>query len=437
MRGKRAIIILAALLLITPIFLSACTPTETTQTTSGTTTTEKPGTSTTTKDGTSQTTQPTEEIPGPDYLQLDITTPELYLDSIFGYAWEGSAEVYKMHIFSRLLWLDGSGTVTGGDLASDYTVTDDALTYTVTLRDGLKWHDGEDLTVDDVIWSVHAVLKDSTSGGLFTRSFSSIEGAGDYKDGKADTISGVSVDGNTITFKLSQTSSTFLYALGQWPILPEHILKNADPIDLYSYQEYWKAPIGCGPYKFTEVVTNEYAIMEIYEDYHGAKPGIEKIYMALTGVMPVNLVPNDEIDFFATQDPGVISYMEDYPNYTRYDVPVNYVRYLMSNTVGKGGTENGTAVSDFRVRKALLHALDLEPLLEQFYGSMATQTNSKMSNMESPYHNPNNQTLKYDPELAKQLLAEAGYDPNYEFTLAYYYNDQISIDFVAALEHYW
>ena len=375
--------------------------------------------------------------PGPDYLQLDITGPELYEDSVFGYAWESSAEVYKVHVYSRLLWLDGAGNVTGGDLASDYSVSADALTYTATLRDGLKWHDGVPLTVNDVVWGVKATLRDAVAGPLFKNAFGCIVGASAFSDKSTDDLPGLTVSGNTITFKLEKPSSVFLYVLGQWPLLPEHLFTDADPNDLHGHYPFWSQPVGCGPYMFTEVVKDEYAIMSIYPDYHGPKPGIERIYMALTGVAAETLVPNDNIDFFATQDPSVISYMENYQNYTRYDVPVNYVRYLMCNTVGKGGGSAGTAVSDFRVRKALLHALDLESMLENFYGDMARQTNSKMSNMESPYHNPNNQTLKYDPDLAKRLLDEAGYDYNYDFVIGYYYNDQLSTDFVDTMVYYW
>lgn len=378
-----------------------------------------------------------DEVPGPDYLQLDITTPELYLGEIFGYAWEGSAEVYKVHVYSRLLWLNSEGKVSGGDLASDYSVSDDALTYKVTLRDGVKWHDGEPLTIEDVTWSLEATLTTSWAGTLFLAAFNTIEGAEEFAAGEADEISGMSVSGNTITFKLKHPCSTFSYVLGQWPILPKHILKNANPKDIYSYESYWAKPIGCGPYMFTEVVKNEYAIMEVYPDYHGKRPGIDKIYMALTGVQMANLVPNNEIDFFATQDPGVIEYMKDYPNYTMYEVPVNYVRYLMCNTVGKNGTENGTAVSNYKVRKALRHALDMELMIEELYPDMGSATYSKMSNMESPYYNPDNEKFEYDPELAKQLLDEAGYDYDYEFTIGYYYNDQIAIDFVETMKYYW
>ena len=74
-----------------------------------------------------ETAAPAAEVPGPDYLQLDITTPELYLGEIFGYGWEGSAEVYKVHVFSRLLWLDNTGKVTGGDLVTELV----AWTHTV------------------------------------------------------------------------------------------------------------------------------------------------------------------------------------------------------------------------------------------------------------------------------------------------------------------
>ena len=333
--------------------------------------------------------------------------------------------------------LDSKGLVSGGDLASDYSVSTDALTYTVTLRDGLKWHDGEALTINDVTWSVKATLKDSTAGGMFVNAFNNIIGAKEFAAGTATDISGMTVSGNTITFKLKQKCSTFFYVLGQWPILPEHILKNADPTDLYAYTSYWEAPVGCGPYKFSEVVKNEYCTLDAYADYHGEKPGVDQIYFALTGVNMQNLVPNNEIDFFTTQDPGVISYMKDYTNYTLYQVPVNYVRYLMCNTVGKNNTESGTAVSNLLVRKALLYALDLDVILDQFYGAMASQTDSKLSNLKSPYHNPDNKMLKYDPVLAKSLLDQAGYDYNYEFTIAYYYGDQVSIDFVETLKYYW
>ena len=254
------------------------------------------------KEETKETVEEKDEVPGPAYLQEDITTPELYPGEIFGYAWEGSAEVYKVHVFSRLLWLDSSGKVTGGDLASDYSVSDDALTYKVTLRNGLKWHDGEPLTIEDVTWSVKATLTDLATGGLFKTAFATIIGAEDFMEGNASDIRGMTVSGNTITFKLKHPCSTFPYVLGQWPVLPEHILKNANPKDIYSYESYWAKPVGSGPYMFTEVVKNEYAIMEVFPDYHGKRPGIDKVYMALTGVQMVNLVPNNEIDFFATQD---------------------------------------------------------------------------------------------------------------------------------------
>ncbi|MDS8949594.1 ABC transporter substrate-binding protein, partial [Streptococcus pneumoniae] len=85
------------------------------------------------------------------------------------------------------------------DLAKDWKKSDDEKTYEFTLKDGLKWSDGEALTASDVEFSVKLALKASVINGIFPSTFTKIEGAKDFKDDKADKISGLTVDGNKVT----------------------------------------------------------------------------------------------------------------------------------------------------------------------------------------------------------------------------------------------
>ena len=103
---------------------------------------------------------------------------------------------------------------------AEYTVSDDGLTYTFVLQDDLKWSDGEPITADDIVWNVETALKAAQVASAFTSCFGYIEGAAEYVAGEADSISGIAVDGNTITFTLTAPYAFFLKNLANFSFLP-------------------------------------------------------------------------------------------------------------------------------------------------------------------------------------------------------------------------
>ena len=162
------------------------------------------------------------------------------------------------------------------DLASEYSVSEDGLTYTIQFKDGSKWSDGEPITVNDVLFSIKTNLKAAVSNGIFTTAFGKIEGAEAWRNGEADDLAGLSAEGNTITIKLSSPHSAFMKVLAQFAILPEHCLADVDPLELNT-NDFWSNPVTSGMYRLDEMKAGSYYTLVRNENYDGVQPKIEKI----------------------------------------------------------------------------------------------------------------------------------------------------------------
>ena len=180
-------------------------------------------------------------------IPTDSKTISTRLDAV----WVNRGGLHKTLVFRSVLVGTPDLNDVKPDLAESYTVSDDKLTYSFVMREGLKWHDGEPLTADDVKWSVEAALKGSLLNGIYSTAFSCIDGYEAFTGGSADEITGITVDGNTVTFQLAKPSATFLKIMGQFAILPKHCLENADLLQLHN-DDFWISPIGSGMYRLKE-----------------------------------------------------------------------------------------------------------------------------------------------------------------------------------------
>lgn len=221
-------------------------------------------------------------------------------------------------LFDKLINADETLNPTDGMLAESYKVSEDAKEIEFVLRDGLKWHDGENLTGEDVRFTIELMLKHPGTNAVATEVLKAISGAEDFVDGKTDTLAGVLVDGNKITVKFDAVSANALQIFSQWPILPKHCLEKADPVTLQQ-DAFWQKPIGSGPFKVDEVVLNNYATLKRWDGYYKKGSGnIETIYMfASSGENDANLVKNagaGKIDYAwskSTDDAKAIESMEN------------------------------------------------------------------------------------------------------------------------------
>lgn len=195
-------------------------------------------------------------------------------------------------LFDKLINADSSLNPTEGMLAESYSVAEDDKSIEFVLRDGLKWHDDEPLTAEDVKFTLELMLKTPGTNAVASEVMKAITGSQDFLDGKTDNLEGVVIDGNKITVNFDTISANALAVFSQWPILPKHCLENASP-EMLQQDQFWQKPIGSGPYKVDEVVLNNYATLKRWDGYYKTGTGnIDTVYMFASGENDGNLVKN-------------------------------------------------------------------------------------------------------------------------------------------------
>ena len=363
---------------------------------------------------------------------INLPTTSNRISTKLDAVWVNRGDLYKVVMFRSLLLATPDLEDVSPDLAESYTVSDDQLTYTFVMKDGVKWHDGEPLTADDVKWSVEAALKGSLLNGIYSTAFSTIEGYAAFMDGSASELTGVTVDGNTVTFQLAKNSATFLRVMAQFAILPKHCLENADLLQLQN-DTFWQAPIGNGMYKLKEFNPGNYVVYEPFEDYDGEHPTFDELRVTAVGDN-VSAAKSGQVDYFFTSDPDVIQQLDQLSNMTKYPVDINHYRYLVCNIADENGVPNAK-IADPRVRKALLMAIDRASIVESLFKGLGTVTDTGIPSQSSDYNAP--ETYEYNPEKAKALLDEAGFDYSQTIKLRYYASDMASANMMEAIAFAW
>lgn len=354
---------------------------------------------------------------------LNVMEGETIGDRLGGSGWHGSGLAHSL-LFRALLLPATNLVDVEPDLVTEYEVSDDNLTFTATLRDDVIWQDGEPVTVDDVVWSMQTVLQSAQALSLFIGTFSLLDGAEEFLDGGASEIRGLTTDGNTITMKLLKPVGDLLPTLAQFMIFPKHLLENSDPLQIHN-DPFWSAPVGNGMYQIKEFNAGNFITMEPSEAYEGTPPKIQEVVF-IGSTDPVSDAEAGRLHLFFTNQPDIIRGMEEVPTFEAHHVDVLFYRYFVVNSI------DNAVMQDVNVRKAILHAIDREALAKAIYGDVSGVIDSGVP-PSHPMYLEDQEHYNYDPELAKQLLDEAGYDYDYKLRLRYYYADDISRTFMTAV----
>src|SRR5699024_3767779 len=136
---------------------------------------------------------------------------------------------------------------------------EDANTATITLKDGVKWSDGEDVKPEDLLYAYEVIGHPDYTGIRYDSNFMNIVGMEEYKDGEADTISGITETENGIVIEYKETGVQMLQAGGGiWSsAMPKHYLGDVPVADLESSPEVREKPIGFGPFEIKNIVAGE------------------------------------------------------------------------------------------------------------------------------------------------------------------------------------
>ena len=239
--------------------------------------------------------------------------------------------IHNKVVFDRLLVADGALQPVGCSACESYDLAADGLSLTFKLKDGLTFHDGNDVTVEDVAWSIRTAMKAPQMHALIGNTVGSIKGADAFKDGSTDDVSGIkyNIADRVITLELTKIDPNILTTFTQFAILPKHLLGDVDPLK-FQQSDFWQKPIGSGAFKITEVKMNDFAKFEPFDGYHGGKAGFDIIaYPSYDG--DGNLIKNaaaGKMDYGFTKNVADVAALDAMDNMGTKAVDIPYTRMM-------------------------------------------------------------------------------------------------------------
>ncbi len=268
-------------------------------------------------------------------------------------------------------------------VASDYIISDDAKTYTFTLRDGITFHDGTPVTIEDVKYSIDRYAEIQGESSAFSSLVDSVE----VQDDK------------TLVVNLKESYSEFLPMM-TIAIIPQ---SNEDPAG---------NPIGTGPFKYVSYTPGQNMELEKYDGYwQEGVPSLDSVEFKFIADVDTAFVELQAgtIDILKYLTAAQAETLGDDYNIVQGSMNLVHAMYLNSAYEPLSKTE---------VRQALCYAVDRDAINNFIFGGKSHIIGSHMIPAMSKYYEPEAETVySYDPEKAKELLADAGYADGFDLEI--------------------
>ncbi|MCI9122109.1 MAG: ABC transporter substrate-binding protein [Oscillibacter sp.] len=286
-----------------------------------------------------------------------------------------------------------------GDLipavAETYKISEDQLTYTFTIREGLKFHNGDPVTVSDVLWSIQRCMPGGEADIQAVEALSAIQ----------ETEAGE----NTVTLTLDRPNNEFLSYL-TLAILPQN------------YDQQDTAPVGTGPFQFISRTAQDNIILERFGDYWGEAAYLDKVtFKILENADSILMsLQSGAVDLFAHLTSTQVAQLGD--GFRVEEGTMNLVQAMYLNHAEK-------PFDDLRVRQALCYAVDRQQILDLAFDGYGSLLGSSMYPAFGKYFDESlTNYYEHDVERAKSLLTEAGYPNGFAMTITVPSNYQPHID---------
>ena len=280
-------------------------------------------------------------------------------------------------------------------LATDWTISEDGLVYTFTIREGVhfqkgQYQDGREMTPEDVAYSLNRAHEESWWGYLPFFDHAEVQ------------------DGKVVCY-LETANATFLHELCS----PSGVIVPQEEVEGLG-EQFGAQPIGTGPFQVVEHVPDQYTKLEKNPDYWGVEPYLDGVtyYIITDEAQAMNALNTGEVDVVLTVSGNYIQQVRDNPNLVLSQAPTNNVSYLGFNL-------SDPVLSDQRVRDAIAMAIDRQQVADGVY----TNGDGAASFLPVPLTSwgYDESLLEYVPEYdiegAKALLAEAGYADGLDLVL--------------------
>jgi peptide/nickel transport system substrate-binding protein len=288
------------------------------------------------------------------------------------------------HIHNALLELD-ENYVLQPVLAESYEASEDGLTYTFTLRQGVTFHDGSEFSSADVKYTFEFYGNPDNAASIANNfaSISSIE----------------TPDPATVVITLSQPNAAFLTQAGQTFIVPAAYHAEV------GQETYRTAPIGTGAFKLLEWRAAESTTLEAYENHFRGRPAVDFLRLDVVPEASVRSIALETGDAHSSVWPLLVednlrfADNADFKVYRTASVAVNH--FPLNNTVPQ--------LSDKRVRQAMLHAIDRQRVIDDVFQGTAVVATSNLSPALEFWYTPDVKQYPFDLDQANALLDEAGW----------------------------
>ena len=309
--------------------------------------------------------------------------------------------IYNIH--DRLMFQDKDGEIKP-QLAASWEYIDDK-TFEIKLREGVKFHNGDEMTAEDVKFTFDLAISGEV-GTAVTNVVESVESA-------------EVVDDYTVRLHLKWADSimpTRLAATRTAYILPAKYYEEVGGLEGYN-----AAPVGCGPYKVANIMQGEKIILERFDDYYGEKAKAKTIEFIKYGEDATRMTAllNGEVDIINDINNDLLANFQNEPNVATHVTPVELFHLYVYNT-----KEGPTASKE--LRQAMNMSIDRQLLVDTLWGEGAYVPNGWQVEGFGDYYIDDYEAVQYDPERAKELVAASGYDGSVidlQVVPNYYMND--------------
>ncbi|MCR9274778.1 MULTISPECIES: ABC transporter substrate-binding protein [Mameliella] len=284
-------------------------------------------------------------------------------------------------------------------LATEWRLVDDT-TMELKLREGVKFHNGEDMTADDVVFSLNRMYQ-ATFAPYVVRS----------KDRLANFAEAVKIDDHTVQIKVERPEPLWetLVSLQQVMIIPEDYTKalsgDPDVAEDGDFEAFSLAPVGTGPYAISEFVPGQKVVYSRFDAFWGDRAPLEQatVIRIPETASRITALKTGEADIVTNIAPDQLDLINADPNLKTEGSATALFHVMIMNV-------NHPNLVDPKVRQAMSMAIDRDLLNEALWlGKAIVPSTHTMAEM-GELHMPELDTFEYNPEKARELLAESSYD---------------------------
>lgn len=327
--------------------------------------------------------------------------------------YEGEDDYQVLEFITEAMFRVNDDLTTVPGIAS-WQESDDHTVFTFRIRPGVRWHNGDELTVEDWKFALETIASPEYTGSRYY-SVEMITGVEAYHKGEAKEISGIKViDPYTLRITMNSVRVNALDNLWPYP-MNKKVYSGIAVKDMPDSDPVRKHPIGIGPFEVTNIQPGQLVEMKAFEDYYQGKPLLDGVkYKVFDDKEIVNLLDKDVIDI-ATAPRDAYASLKQLDRVDILQSPELSYEYI-GFKFGSWDQETQKIVmdnpkfADKRLRQAMYYALDREGIINQYsYGLGSLIETPVPSSSWAKIPDSEINTYPYSPERAKALLNDAGY----------------------------